>query len=176
MSEENKKQQEPQFELNENQQIIIPDEPRFEANPVFEEAQAPIQEKPEKLKHSGLGIASFILALASGLTFIIGMIMSVMSVMGDNGIISSTMDPNNVEAIESAMMNSDAMVGIMVAGFIIMFAGLLSFIGLVLGIIGLIIKNRKKVFAIIGTIMNAIPVILTIVFTIIGLMMQSAVM
>lgn len=111
-----------------------------------------------KLKHGGLGIASFILSLVSLLAVVISIILIVASIVDMNEAdLLMLQDP---AYIESMMLNGETMpsfiVSIVIGAFLMMGTALLAFIGFVLGVISLFIKQRKKVFGIIGTILNGL--------------------
>ena len=104
-------------------------------------------------KHSGIGIASFITSIVSGcflfLTFVIAGVME-----------SST--PGGMDSKSSA----SAMVGL----FLITFLGA-ALVALGLGISGLLQKDRKKIFSILGTVFSAVLVFATILLVLVGLAM-----
>ena len=99
-------------------------------------------------KHSGLGIASFITSIASGLPLALIVILA-----------------GTIEALTPGGMDSQSPVAMAVglAMFFFIFIGLVS-IGL--GIAALIQKDRKKIFAILGTVFSAV-----VVFGIFGLLL-----
>ena len=129
---------------------------------------------PEELgpkKQSGLGIASFILSLVSLLLLILSIVFAV-SFTSD--IIASDLiltDPNDTAAIQNYINNFDEemLVPIMLAGLFILGSIGIAFIGLILGIIAVFNKQRKKVFAIIGIVLNGILVFGAIFLFVIGL-------
>lgn len=104
--------------------------------------------KDETLKHSGLGIASFIISIISG-------------VILWGCIITSTI----VEVTTIGGM-SDIVAGLL--GLLIIFGGFLCVIGIGLGISGVIQKNRKKVFSILGIILNFTSILIIIGLMILG--------
>ncbi len=108
----------------------------------------------EEQKHSGLGIASFITSLVSGiLMFLLVLIAGVMETSTPGG-----MDEESAGA---------AMVGL----FALAFLGA-ALLALGLGIGGLIQKERKKTFAILGTAFAAVTIVGTIVVMMLGLEMD----
>ncbi|MCD6309870.1 MAG: hypothetical protein J7M18_04100 [Candidatus Eremiobacteraeota bacterium] len=110
-------------------------------------------ELPEK--HSGLGIASFVISIAVGIIFILSFI-----IMG------------TIVAIEGKIPEPTSPVAI-ISGLIMMlgFVGLL--VGAGLGIAGLFEKNRKKIFSILGLIFNAGIFLVFIILMIIGLLTRT---
>lgn len=123
------------------------------------------QEPPAYLKHSGLGIASFVISLVCLLSIIIFVIIAVGSVFSLADVYEGgALDPNTV--MDKAPM-------LVVSSFIILATMFVNVVGLILGIVGLVIKNRKKVFAIIGTILNGLVVGGVLLLSVIGAMIQS---
>ncbi|MNW42395.1 hypothetical protein D3C74_195630 [compost metagenome] len=100
---------------------------------------------PNKIKHSGPGIASFIVVLTSILGYIAAFVMISTIVVG-------VMDQSSDAIIENLEQHS----GIIGGGLLFIISGILNLIALILGIIGLAIRSRKKVFAILGTILSGV--------------------
>ncbi len=92
-----------------------------------------------KPKHSGLGIASLVIAVISILLFCLGLGVAVFA---------SASDPATIES-----MPSDSPLYLTV-GLMICFGGGLDLVGLGLGIGGLFQPDRNKTFAILGTVFN----------------------
>jgi len=123
------------------------------------------QQPPEYLKHSGLGIASFVISLVCLLSIIFFVIVAVGSVV-------SLADVYNGGVLDSSTIMEKAPM-LVVSSFIILATMFVNLVGLILGIIGLVMKNRKKVFAIIGTILNGLVVGGVLLLSVIGAMIQS---
>lgn len=105
----------------------------------------------EPAKHSGLGIASFIMSIVS--------FIFVLLLFGTAGYIQTT-TPGGMDGAPGAAL----IVGIFF--FICMFLTLLS---LALGIAGLFQKLKKKIFAILGTIFSGLIIAMTAILMVIGL-------
>jgi uncharacterized BrkB/YihY/UPF0761 family membrane protein len=100
------------------------------------------QENKRDLKHSGPGIASFVIALLS----LIGYAISFVYV----GVqATSIMNENNKLIADSAET-------IMYLGLSVLVLAAVNVIGAVIGIIGLTLRKRRKIFAVIGTVINAV--------------------
>lgn len=111
------------------------------------------EESMEEQKHSGLGIASFIISMVAGLlVFIVIAIAGVMEASTPGG-----MDETSAGAV---------MVGL----FLFLFLGL-ALVALGLGIAGLLHKQRKKVFSILGTIFSSVTLAGTAFIMMLGLAM-----
>jgi hypothetical protein len=91
----------------------------------------------QRLKHSGLGIASFIIAILSGIFDFVFFV--IVGLIGAN-------DPSIDETSPVAM----------VVGLILFAAVGFTFIGLGLGIVGVVLPNRNKLFPWLGLVFNAL--------------------
>ncbi|MFD0586377.1 hypothetical protein ACFQZE_00060 [Paenibacillus sp. GCM10027627] len=134
--------------------------PNGSETPIFQSQQQPYGgQAPLIKKHSGPGIASFII----GLLAIVGLIIAIIMSVAAAGSLGST-DPL---AIEEEMLNGGAL-ALVGAGLLMIGSIVLSLIGLILGIIGAVLKNRKQVFSIIGIILNVLIIGGLIILMIIG--------
>lgn len=104
----------------------------------------------EPMKNSGLGIASFITSILSGiLIFILIVVAGIMETSTPGGI------------------NEQSPQAIIVGLFILAFS-FLCLVALGLGIAGLIQKNRKKLFAVLGTVFSTVTILGVIGLMILG--------
>ena len=105
-------------------------------------------------KHSGIGIASFVISIVAGiLIFIVLGIAGSLEASTPGGI-----DENSTEAV---------MIGLAIIG--LLFLNVLS-VGL--GIGGLLQKERKKIFAILGTVFSSFLILSVIGLMVLGTMVQ----
>ena len=103
------------------------------------------------IKQSGLGIASLIISiLAGGAEFILIVTAAIMEGASDGG------------------MDEEA-IGTILLGLLLIGGCLLAFVGLSLGIAGLLQKGRKKVFPVLGTVFNAMILLGVVGLILIGL-------
>lgn len=107
------------------------------------------------LKHSGLGIASTVIAVFAGLAMLAVFVYAGYIGMNEPGGQLSETDPR-------AMM----------IGFGVMAAMAVLALGAILGIAGLFVGERKRVFAWIGLVLNALPIVGGIALIILGLAMS----
>lgn len=99
---------------------------------------------PVIVKHSGPGIASFVLSMVS----LLGYIVSV-------ALIGALISPIlNVDS--NTVTNENMVQKLGVAVLVVILFILMNVIGLILGIVGVSLKNRKKIFAILGLILNGV--------------------
>lgn len=103
------------------------------------------------MKHSGLGISSFIISAATGVAmFVLIMLAGVLETTTAGG-----MDEESVAAV---------LIGLFMFGFL--FIDLLA-VGL--GIAGLFQKGRKKIFAILGVVIAVATILMTLLLLVVGL-------
>lgn len=100
---------------------------------------------PVIVKHSGPGIASFVLSMVS----LLGYIVSVALI---GALISPILD---VES-NTLTTNENMVQKLGIAVLVVILFILMNVIGLILGIVGVSLKNRKKIFAILGLILNGV--------------------
>ena len=111
------------------------------------------EESMDEQKHAGLGIASFIISMVAGLlVFIVIVIAGVMEASTPGGI-----DETSAGAV---------MVGL----FLFLFIGM-ALVALGLGIAGLLQKQRKKIFAVLGTVFSSVTLVGTAFIMLLGLAM-----
>jgi hypothetical protein len=108
---------------------------------------------PPRRKQSGLGIASFTIFASMALIFVI-MLGSV--AVKITGLIDAETGVADYEELERRMAEMPELAFMSIALLGTLFGNL---IGLILGIIGLVQKERKKVFAVLGTVLNGIVII-----------------
>ena len=105
-------------------------------------------------KHSGIGIASFVISIVAGiLIFILLGIAGSLEASTPGGI-----DENSTEAV---------MIGLAIIGLLF-----LNVLAVGLGIGGLLQKERKKIFAILGTVFSSFFILGVIGLMVLGAMVQ----
>jgi hypothetical protein len=108
---------------------------------------------PADLPHSGFGIASFAISLGCSLVVFLAIVFA-----GIIGVVKGgATDRNSPVTIAFGLM--------------IMFCGLGYFIGLALGIAGVMDKHRKKIFAVLGIVINILGLSLLAGLIILGNML-----
>lgn len=149
------------------------DNPPQNSIPQNEPAEAPVQpafsgfspygehELSPRKRHSGLGIASFSIFGGMAVIFVILLIAMIAKVTNEIDIASDSDEITNaIENMPELVVLSFLMFGTIIG----------NLIGLVLGIIGLIQKERKKIFAILGTVFNGLVIGLVAIILIIGVL------
>ncbi|MDQ0191864.1 hypothetical protein [Paenibacillus wynnii] len=121
-------------------------------NNSFSKSDSPIpstvnlHEIKPNLKHSGPGIASFVISLVSLLGYLVSF------------VIAATMATSILN--EFGELSNDSSQAFMFLGVAVLGLAALNVIGVVTGIIGISLRNRRKVFGVIGTIINAIIILI----------------
>ena len=104
----------------------------------------------ERLKHSGPGISSFIVGLVALLGHIATFVLLFLALNNTIQLLGSSLNREDLAFHPAVVLSSLAFLVCLV----------LNLSGVLLGIIGLVLKNRRKVFAIIGLILNALFILL----------------
>lgn len=135
----------------------------------------PIPPEQAPLKHSGIGIASFVISLTALLLIVIGVIVAVVSagsIADDQGLLSEiesiagSYGTGQETEMATELMESEAFKGAIIsfaiAGIIALAAIGLAFVGLILGIVSAASRQRRKTFGIIGIVLNALILLGTV--------------
>lgn len=131
-------------EDQQRQQPNGPDQPAFSPLPPQADGNS-----RAGLKHSGPGIASFVVSLIMTLlSIVLFLVMTVMVAAQFQDI--EQFNPENIADLEGDL----AVLGLIGLGFLGALVG--NIVALVLGIIGLTQKERKKGFAVAGTVISGL--------------------
>lgn len=137
------------MDLNEPQQPNVEEGSFFNPN---------LSDTPIRLKHSGPGIASFVLCMVS----LLGYIATV-------ALIGALISPYlNLTSPDEEAIQKLGLAFLLVILFILM-----NVIGIVLGIVGISLKKRKKIFAILGLIINGVIVLSIAAFFVIAVVSST---
>lgn len=105
-----------------------------------------------EVKHSGLGIASFVISTVMGVAMLVLIVLA--------GVLETTtpggMDEESLAAV---------LIGLFMFAFLF-----IDLLAAGLGIAGLLQKDRKKIFAILGVIIAVATILLTMLLLVVGLM------
>jgi len=142
----------------------------FEKNEQIENRNAfsPIDgEDYQPPKHSGMGIASFVLSL-------VGIVSFVILTIAIASLFVEAIDVNQIVDDYGNRLMSDEEIADKIQpfiGYLILYPLLLLvvLVGLILGIIALTRPGTKKVFAVLGTVFNGLPLLFTVLLFLIGL-------
>jgi hypothetical protein len=109
----------------------------------------------EAKKHSGIGIASFVISVGAGLgIFLVFVVAGIMETTTPGGI-----NEKSASAI--------------IVGFCIIGLLFVNLVAIGLGLGGLMKKGKKKIFAVLGTIFSSAITLITIILIVIGIMMKN---
>ncbi|MGN7760963.1 hypothetical protein [Paenibacillus sp. 22594] len=111
-----------------------------------QEEQALYEENPRNSKHSGPGIASFVIALITLAGYIITFVVVGVNASSVTGG-SDSFITNSAESI-------------FYLGMSVLVLAAVNVIGAVIGIVGLTLRKRRRFFAVIGTIINGVILLL----------------
>jgi hypothetical protein len=121
-------------------------------------------EGAERMRHSGIGIASTVLGIIAVILSVVAFSMAAADALR----IADEINPEAILTEEEAAELMTRYSGLIGGVLLFIVTGFLFLIGAVLGIIGLFAHNRKKLFPILGTILNAAPIALIIVLMAVG--------
>jgi small-conductance mechanosensitive channel len=110
--------------------------------------------------HSRLGIASFVIGLISFIIFCLAIVLA----FGYGVSIASTAP--SIQSLESSPM-------IITFGVMMLVSPVVSLVGAVLGFVAVFQKVKKKLFAILGIVVNLLVVLVFCALLVIGLAGQS---
>lgn len=114
----------------------------------------------ETQKHSRLGIASFVIGLVSMIVFCLAIILA----FGYGVSIASTTP--SIQSLETSPT-------ILVFGFLMLISPFIALIGAVLAFVAVFQKDKKKLFGILGIVVNLLIVLAFCALLVIGLAGQS---
>ncbi|MGQ8871416.1 hypothetical protein [Paenibacillus sp. TSA_86.1] len=118
------------------------------------------EENSEKhLKHSGPGISSFIVGLVGLLGHVVTFVLLTLALRSSIELLGSSISSEELATHPAVVLGSLAFLVCLI----------LNLAGIILGIIGLVLQNRRKVFAIIGTILNGFFILLFVVLVLGGI-------
>lgn len=120
-------------------------------SPHPEEETAP----PQRRKHSGPGIASFVMSLISIAGYVSGLSLFLVTLYRLGLKVPDEQEVLNQQGFISSVL-------------ILMATSVVNIAGVITSIIGLAIKERKKVFAVLGLILGLLPLVFLVIMFIIG--------
>ena len=122
------------------------------------------------LRHSGHGIASFVLAIVSIFAFV-AVTIGVFILIANEIDFSTFVESNNELAIQEELADKlTPLLGYLIAYPLIL---IVNVIGLIFGIVGLVRVGYKKVFSVIGTVMNGLAIFAVIMLMLIAFLQNG---
>lgn len=119
-------------------------------------------------RHSRMGIASLMLAVLAIIAIVLFFVISVSVASSEIGNNPQSFDPNSIDE-SSPLASTFALLGLGLIGSV-----LLTVVGFGLGVAGLIQRRRKRLFAILGTILNGLVVLGVIALFVLGFALGGA--
>ncbi len=123
---------------------------------------------PERQGHSKLGISSVIIAVLA--TFVIVILFIIA------GSVASTLfegqDPAAIDP--QSLQNSPEATSLAIAGFGILGSFLLYLLGLILGVAGIFQGRKKRLFGILGTVLNGLVLLAVGLLFVVGIFLSAA--
>ncbi|WP_150267340.1 hypothetical protein [Paenibacillus tepidiphilus] len=104
------------------------------------------RQSKQDMKHSGPGIASFVISMVTLIGYIVTLLYA--------GVQATTI----LESSSGPIASSSEVIMLLGVSVLVLLA--LNIIGGIVGIIGLTLRGRRKVFAVLGTVFNALFVLL----------------
>ncbi len=116
----------------------------------------PYNDTPFELPHSGPGLASFFISILAWVT--------VLGAFGFAGYLGARQQGGPPPPQEQ----------LMIVGFVMMGGSALFIVGAILGLVGVLLPNRKKVFAILGLVFSLLPVFACVGLMVLGVAFGAA--
>jgi len=140
----------------------------------MEEHGGPTRVTAERSGHSRMGIASLIIAVLT--TVLLVLLLVVIS--NAAGQLLGNADPQNVtpQDLQRSLEENPGSTGVLgVAGFGLVVTPFLYLLGIALGIAGLAQKRRGRLFAVLGTVFNALILLGLLILILFGAVVGAAV-
>lgn len=151
-----------------NEAISDGSDPSEHSYPQYVFSSDPSRTEPPKKAQSKLGIASFIVGLVSLVVIIVAIIIATTFIMD---YISFNGNTNTVASIEDQVNDLNDIMPLAIAGLLLLFSVGSSVVGLILGIVGACSKDKRKVFSVIGIVLNALLPVGFVTLFLIGILL-----
>ncbi len=122
-------------------------------------------------KHSRMGIASFVLSILVVVTILALVIGGPLLISSSEGFDPQSFDPADPQSVD---MSDTAIIALQFVGLGFIVGVLLSFVGLGLGLAGVIQRRRKRLFAVIGAVLNGLVVLGVLSLVVLGVVLGGA--
>lgn len=119
-------------------------------------------------RHSRMGIASLVIAVLSIIAIVLFFVISVSVASSEIGNDPQSFDPNSIDQ-DSPLATTFALLGLGLVGSM-----LLTVLGFGLGVAGLIQRRRKRLFAILGTVLNGLVILGVLALFVLGFALGGA--
>ena len=106
-------------------------------------------------RHSRMGVASFVIAILVVVATLALVVGAPLLLSQTDALDLQNFDPANPQSID---LSDPAIIALQVIGLAFIVSVLLSFVGFGLGVAGVIQRRRKRIFAVIGAVVNGLVI------------------
>lgn len=118
--------------------------------------------------HSRMGIASFVIAIVAVVAIVVLFVVAgFLTAQLSQGIDFQNATP---QELQQDLQNSPGFIGLALAGIGIFVCLLVSLVGFVLGVAGIVQGRRKRLFAILGSVFNGLVLLVFALLFLLGLL------
>ncbi|CAA9460432.1 MAG: hypothetical protein AVDCRST_MAG25-773 [uncultured Rubrobacteraceae bacterium] len=107
-------------------------------------------------RHSRMGIASFVISILVVVAILALVVGAPLVLSSTDALDAQSFDPADPQSID---LSNPAIIALQVIGLGFILGVLLSFVGFGLGVAGLIQRRRKRLFAIVGAVLNGLVIL-----------------
>lgn len=120
----------------------------------------------DRTGHSRMGIASVVIAVLATLAIVVLIVVAgLLTASAFQGVNPENVDP---EQLQRDLQDSPAAVGLGLVGAGVLVSALLYLLGLALGVAGVVQRRRKRLFAVLGLVLNGLIVLALVALTVFG--------
>ncbi len=122
-------------------------------------------------RHSRMGIASFVISILVVVAILALVVGGPLLISSSEGFDPQSFDPADPQSVD---LSDPAVIALQVVGLGFIVGVLLSFVGLGLGLAGVIQRRRKRLFAVIGAVLNGLVVLGVLSLVVLGVVLGGA--
>ncbi len=122
-------------------------------------------------RHSRMGIASFVISILVVVAILALVVGGPLLISSSEGFDPQSFDPADPQSVD---LSDPAIIALQVVGLGFIVGVLLSFVGLGLGLAGVIQRRRKRLFAVIGAVLNGLVVLGVLSLVVLGVVLGGA--
>ena len=122
-------------------------------------------------KHSRMGIASFVISILVVLAILALVVGGPLLISSSESFDPQSFDPANPQSVD---LSNPTLIALQVLGLGFIAGVLLSFVGLGLGVAGMVQRRRKRLFAVIGAVLNGLVVLGVIALVVLSIALAGA--
>lgn len=117
-------------------------------------------------RHSRMGIASFVISILVVVAILALVVGAPLVLSSTDALDPQSFDPADPQSID---LSNPAIIALQVIGLGFIVGVLLSFVGFGLGVAGLIQRRRKRLFAIVGAVLNGLVILGVVVLILLAI-------